>query len=60
VLIYTAKWYYDFRCYFVLVAHKVGASALISHEGVSEDDQKLLDCLDRVSYAKASVWSLLD
>jgi hypothetical protein len=42
----------------MLVALDVGGNVLVSSEGVPEDDKILLDCLEYVSYAKVSLYSI--
>jgi hypothetical protein len=43
---------FELELVFVIAACDVGVVALTGSKGVSEDDKMLLDCLERVSYAK--------
>jgi hypothetical protein len=43
----------------VLGVHNVGASVLASGEGLSEDDETLLNYLEHVSYAKIFIWHVV-
>jgi hypothetical protein len=43
----------------ILGVHDVGTKATASIEGISKDDTMLLNCLERVSYARVLSWIIV-